>query len=188
MELYNLLVRPDAAFELRWHRDDVPAEATVEEEERVLCAEREGEERVYSHAQWNLALFEDESLIVVPGSHRRARTKDEREAGPYETKLEGMKVVKLKAGDAVFYDNNILHRGVYNPDRERCTLHGSMSRKGFGDRRARNVLQHGIGEWVDKCDFSILGEGKQRETAEGMRRLLVEMGRGNKDVGFSQKD
>lgn len=36
MELYNVLVRPDKDFELRWHRDDIPATATKEEEEGEL--------------------------------------------------------------------------------------------------------------------------------------------------------
>lgn len=34
MELYNLLVRPDADFELRWHRDDVRCETF----QRISCA------------------------------------------------------------------------------------------------------------------------------------------------------
>jgi hypothetical protein len=32
MELYNLLVTPDEDFELRWHRDDIPSTASVDEE------------------------------------------------------------------------------------------------------------------------------------------------------------
>lgn len=72
-------------------------------------------------------------------------------------------VVKLKAGDAVFYDNNILHRGVYASGRERMTLHESLERSGE-ENRARNVLQHEIGEWVERCDFSNMDEciGKRR--------------------------
>lgn len=159
MELYNLLIRPDRSFELRWHRDDLPASASVQEEEIALCQEQEGMERVYTHAQWNMALWDDNSLIVIPGSHRRARTDVERDAGLFKKNLPGMKIVELKKGDVVFYDNNILHRGVYDPMKERCTLHGSMSRKGFGKSRARNVLQHGVGEWVGKVDFSDLDPG-----------------------------
>ncbi len=103
MELCNMLVRPGAPFELRWHRDDIPPEASAAEEEERLA------EPAW-HAQWNVALYDDDSLIVVPGSHRRARTDVERNADPYEATLPGMRRVELKAGDAVFYDNNILHR------------------------------------------------------------------------------
>ncbi|TVY71296.1 hypothetical protein LSUE1_G005803, partial [Lachnellula suecica] len=119
LELFNLLVRPDEDFELVWHRDDIPASATPEEE-----LERLG--KPSWHAQWNLALYDDESLIVVPGSHVRARTEKERKAGPKEVGLPGEMRVKMRAGDVVFYNNNILHRGAYESARERMTLHGSM--------------------------------------------------------------
>ena len=113
MELFNLLVRPDHDFALRWHRDDIPATATEEEEEERLGVKRKpGNEhrsanvetrvnvdnaaqdkiREYAHAQWNLALEKDSSLIVVPGSHVRARTKEEFAADPFAEKLHGMQV------------------------------------------------------------------------------------------------
>lgn len=83
MELFNLLVAPETIdFELRWHRDDIPNTATPEEEQARLeeCQAGGGQ----SHAQYNLALCTDSSLIVVPGSHRRVRTEVERAADPYE--------------------------------------------------------------------------------------------------------
>ncbi|KAJ5945597.1 Phytanoyl-CoA dioxygenase [Penicillium verhagenii] len=83
MELFNLLVAPETKdFELRWHRDDIPETATAEEELAQLAAKSPGGRQ--SHAQYNLALCPDASLIVVPGSHRRARTEIERNAEPYE--------------------------------------------------------------------------------------------------------
>jgi len=183
MELYNLLVRPDEDFSLRWHRDDIPPTASSSEEEEILGKEMR-------HAQWNLALFDDESLIVVPGSHRRARTETERVTGPFE-EMEGQVVVRMKAGDVVFYNNNILHRGVYSSEKQRMTLHGSMGVVGEDKARARNVLQHGIGGWVGECDFSGL-EGtvedeKIAAVAERMKQALMEMGR-DSNVGFSQPD
>jgi hypothetical protein len=187
MELYNLLVRPDADFELRWHRDDIPPDATREEEERRLLFGRT-RSRAYAHTQWNLALFEDESLLVVPGSHRRARTDEERNAAPYERMLPGMMRVNLEPGDAVFYDNNILHRGVYLAEKERMTLHGSIGRTGFGDERSRNVLQHGIGTWVERCDLSHLDE-PLRSRALRMKGHLLQLGStGAGKVEYSQQD
>jgi hypothetical protein len=177
LELFNLLVRPDRDFELVWHRDDIPATATAEEEIERL------KEPAW-HAQWNLALYDDDSLIAVPGSHVRARTERERTAGPHEEGLPGEMRVKMKAGDVVFYNNNILHRGKYDIAKERMTLHGSMGHVGGSRLRARNVLQHGVGEWVEDVDFSGL-EGNQRERAEGMRRRLVKMGTESGPVGYS---
>lgn len=181
MELYNLLVRPSSDFQLRWHRDDIPPSASAEEEEKRL------REPAW-HAQWNLALYVDRSLVVVPGSHRRARTDREREADAYERDMPGQLVVELNAGDVVFYDNNILHRGVYDSNKERATLHGSIGHVAGGNARARNVLQHGTAEWVERCRFGDLEAG-QRQRAEMIRQKLVDMGRleGVK-VGFSQED
>ena len=178
LELFNLLIRPDRDFELKWHRDDIPPTATPEEEVERL------REPAW-HAQWNLALYDDESLIVVPGSHVRARTEAERNADPYAKGIPGEIKVRMKAGDVVFYNNNILHRGAYLSGVERMTLHGSMGHVGGSKLRARNVLQHGIGEWVERVDLSGL-QGKERERAEGMRRRLVKLGTDNEgDVGFS---
>jgi hypothetical protein len=213
MELFNLLVSPTGgkAFALRWHRDDIDIskeELSAGEEERLIEEASPGGRQM--HAQYNIALYEDSSLVVVPGSHRRARTSGERMVGPYEEDMPGAKVVRLGEGDAVFYDSNILHRGVYRGIKgdgsavevQRYTLHGSVGLKeegqdrGDGDgtvdgrkarARARVVLQHGVGEWAGSQGFErYFGEGSERveERAEGMRKRLVEMGRGEA-VGFS---
>ncbi|KAH9885497.1 hypothetical protein F4778DRAFT_504360 [Xylariomycetidae sp. FL2044] len=233
MELLNMLVAPDTDFELRWHRDDIPAEATAEEEEVALGLvdlvppdEKENEKRKgkmekrkrYWHTQYNIALHDaDTSLVVIPGSHARARTEAERDPkNAFADTLPGMRTVRLDAGDAVFYDNNIVHRGVYKGrvsssgggERERLSLHGSVGHVGGGGSRARNVLQHGVGEWVGRCDFSGLGlgldgedgkgegEGEEeeekkkriervRKRAEGMRDRLVKLGERSGEVGYS---
>jgi hypothetical protein len=189
MELFNMLVSPgqNQDFELCWHRDDVRPDVTPDEEQRLLDEKSPGGRQL--HAQYNIALFEDSSLIVVPGSHRRIRTEVERNAAPHEPNLPGQLVVEMKPGDVVFYDSNILHRGVYKGIDEtqelgRMTLHGSVGLAGHGNERARQVLQHGVGAWVgsEKAKFSIEGEKGRR--AEEMRRRLVEMGSGQ-GLGFS---
>lgn len=183
MELYNLLIRPDADFALRWHRDDIPPQVSAAEEEDRLSAP-------ICHAQWNLALYDDRSLVVVPGSHVRARTDAERSADPFEDDMPGQIAVKMKAGDIIFYNNNILHRGVYSCKTERATLHGSMGVVGADRARSRNVLQHGV-DWIDRCDFSNLSGDFDGHSvgriADGMKVRLVAMGTG-KDVGYSQSD
>ncbi|KAI0019157.1 phytanoyl-CoA dioxygenase family protein [Xylariomycetidae sp. FL0641] len=198
MELYNLLVDPPTPFALRWHRDDVPADATPAQEAQRLGLttgpDRPGETQPLAartppayHAQWNLALYPDASLVVVPGSHARVRTATERGADPSAPPaLPGQLVVHLDPGDAVFYDNNILHRGVYAAGAPRASLHGSVGHVDAGARRARNVLQHGVGAWVDRCEFAALGDERLRRRAEGMRARLLDLGRrAGGDVGFS---
>ncbi|KAI1172086.1 phytanoyl-dioxygenase family protein [Nemania sp. FL0916] len=210
LELYNMLVRPESDFELEWHRDDVPSTATPEQEAKKLgikpppaaSSSINGEsesngmkgngngsvsnKKRYWNTQWNLALFPDDSLIVVPGSHIRVRTQAERAASPREAHMPNQLVVRLEPGDVVFYDNNILHRGVYRANKERMSLHGSVGHAGGGRFRATNVLQHGIGKWVDRCDFSALDGGEERRRrAEGMRARLVKLGRESGDVGYS---
>lgn len=189
MELFNMLVAPETKnFELRWHRDDIPETATAEEETRLLNAKSPGGKQ--SHAQYNLALCPDASLVVVPGSHRRVRTDTERNAAPYEPTLPDQLVVQLNPGDCVFYDSNILHRGVYQCKPEggeetRLTVHGSVGLKGTGSDedkkvRATAVLQHGVGAWVHRDDAAF-GLG---EKPEKMRANLVAMGTGE-GVGYS---
>lgn len=191
MELFNLLVAPETKdFELRWHRDDISEHATAEEEVVQLAARAPGGRQ--SHCQYNLALCPDSSLIVVPGTHGRARTQTERDADPFEEYLPGQLVVQLGVGDAVFYNSNILHRGVYKGKSEggeetRLTLHGSIGLKPEGGEedekkkvRATAVLQHGVGAWVHREDAGF-GLG---ERAEKMRANLVAMGTGE-GIGFS---
>ena len=100
MELFNLLVSPadKQDFELCWHRDDVRPDVSSDEEARLL--KEKSPEGGQLHAQYNIALFDDASLIVVPGSHRRIRTQIERDADLYEADLPGQLLVELKCGDA----------------------------------------------------------------------------------------
>ncbi|QUC16279.1 uncharacterized protein UV8b_00520 [Ustilaginoidea virens] len=178
MELFNMLVRPDGGdFELRWHRDDIPAEATAEEEMARL-------RRPAFHAQYNLALWEDESLVLVPGSHKRPRTDAERHADPFDRALPGQVAVRLGPGDVAFYNNNILHRGVYDSAKDRVTLHGSVGHAAGGELRARNVLQHGVGRFVARVDLSTLGD-EERRRADEMRARLVRLGGQSGAVGYS---
>ena len=187
MELFNLLVSPseNRDFELAWHRDDIKPETNPEEEQRIL--QEKSPNGCQLHAQYNIALFDDASLIVVPGSHKRVRTPEERNADAYEPNMPGQLVVELKPGDTVFYNSNILHRGTYkgvdtSKELGRMTLHGSVGLLGHGDARGRQVLQHAVGQWIDNAKFEI--EGARGERAEAMRQRLIAMGKGD-DLGYS---
>ena len=200
MELLNLLIAPTIKdFALRWHRDDIPTPPTLTPEDELAQLHlKSPPDRPQSHAQYNIALYRDSSLIVVPGSHRRARTEEERNADPFEDNMPGQKVVTMEPGDAVFYDSNIFHRGVYKgtpvpkfAEEEvegiRMTIHGSVGlaepshEDGTKGKRATAVLQHGVGAWVKREDAAFKNLGPR---AEAMRRRLIEMGSGE-GVGFS---
>ena len=120
--------------------------------------------------QWNTALYDDSCLIVVPGSHKRPRTKEERDAvlsGDHRGFIPGYGNVtlnnnpngsrqinvKLEAGQTVFYNNNIVHRAEYGTSPQRATLHGSMGTVVGGSLRAKNILQHRL-EWIKEMECS----------------------------------
>ena len=140
LELVNMLVNPTMAnFALSWHRDMI-ANSVSEEEEAKALQEGAGEQ---SGVQWNTALFDDECFVFVSGSHTRVRNAVEREvtlSTPYEH-LPKEVTLKLKAGQTAFYNPNLLHRGLYNTEVERATLHCSMGAPCLGGAtRAANVV------------------------------------------------
>lgn len=146
MELFNMLINPLTDFGLQWNRDYIKPDTTAEEEAEQLL------QHPYAGTQFNMALTNDECLIVVPGSHKRVRTDEEREITTSEDAkqvIPGQITVKLNPGDVVFYNSNILHRAQYFSSQERLTLHGSYGHKNFGHFRAKGVLQHGVGHWVN---------------------------------------
>ena len=77
------------------------------------------------YLQWNLPLYDDSYLHVIPGSHLRrnneAESRKERRMGVVP--LPGEITVDLKAGDGVVYINGILHSATPNGDEKRRTLH-----------------------------------------------------------------
>jgi hypothetical protein len=72
IELFNLLVNPShTAFALPWHRDDVRLSASTEEEQASLAKRQWG-------IQWNTALLDDNCLFVVPGTHSKILSEEQR--------------------------------------------------------------------------------------------------------------
>ncbi|KAF3088825.1 hypothetical protein TWF594_005184 [Orbilia oligospora] len=147
LELFNLLINPHTTpFSLPYHRDTIPAATLPEEEAKLLTRPRTG-------TQYNLALYDDACLIVVPGSHKRPKTDEEittlkeNEKAPLKDEIR----VVLKPNQAVFYENDILHRAEYDT-KKRVTLHGSLGKEGQVER-ARMVLQHGV-EYLKENSFA----------------------------------
>lgn len=79
--------------------------------------------------QWNIPLYDDKVLWVVPGSHRRINTEEEDRqllANP-RVPLPGGIPVALNAGDGVVYILPIMHWGSNYSATLRRTIHGGYS-------------------------------------------------------------
>ncbi|WP_298237050.1 phytanoyl-CoA dioxygenase family protein [uncultured Algibacter sp.] len=113
------------SYSLGWHRDviQIPEEDI---QDWLFSAER-----FHNSVQINLPLVDESSLWIVPKSHNRPNTKEENEAfcgskhyAPIGVKMPGAIPVNLKAGQAVLYNNNLIHRGYTETMKvPRRTLH-----------------------------------------------------------------
>ena len=108
----------------RWHRDfsaehGAPMQGYADD---IL----EGGAR---YVQWNMALYDDEVLYVVPGSHVRLNTPEENAqlAMDDSVPLPGAVQAKLRAGDAVVYILPLLHWASDYSTKFRRTVHGGFS-------------------------------------------------------------
>ncbi|KAF8915054.1 hypothetical protein CPB85DRAFT_1375230 [Mucidula mucida] len=179
MELFNLLINPTSHdFALRWHRDDVKGDATLDEEEKALT--------LWHHGMARRALYDDSCLYVVPGTHKVTRTPEQRslsttmDAPGNPLDMPGAIAVALKPGETVFYNSNILHVGTYSAKHKRATLHASMGDARGGSVRARNVLQHGL-NWMKEEPF----RNTLTEKGKTMLDRLIEMQQNAGEVGYS---
>ena len=108
----------------RWHRDlhpidTAPLQGYIDD---IL----EGGPR---YVQWNISLYDDSVLWVVPGSHLRLNTSEENEvmlADPRCPLPNGVQT-HLEAGDGVVYILPILHWGSNYSPKMRRTVHGGFS-------------------------------------------------------------
>ena len=81
------------------------------------------------YVQWNVCLYDDDVLWVIPGSHLRLNTAEEDRqllADP-KVPLPGGVQTRLSAGDGVVYILPILHWGSNYSARIRRTIHGGFS-------------------------------------------------------------
>jgi len=81
------------------------------------------------YIQWNIPLYDDNVLWVIPGSHLRRNTEPENRAMGANPRLPvpGWVQTNLKAGDGVVYILPILHWGSNYSPRTRRTIHGGFS-------------------------------------------------------------
>jgi hypothetical protein len=104
-----------------WHRDSQFLFMNEPERRRALNASPS------ACVQWNVPLYDDACLMVVPGSLGRENTPTEQsvlDAGG-AGEMPGAITVTLPAGTGVVYDPFQIHRGLYRPDSPRATLHFS---------------------------------------------------------------
>ncbi len=81
------------------------------------------------YVQWNLPLYDDNVLWVVPGSHARLNTAEENAAlnSDARTPVPGAVQTHLAAGDGVAYILPLLHWGSRYNARMRRTIHGGFA-------------------------------------------------------------
>ncbi|MCY4412491.1 MAG: phytanoyl-CoA dioxygenase family protein [Caldilineaceae bacterium] len=81
------------------------------------------------YIQWNLPLYDDSVLWVVPGSHARLNTAEENAAlnSDARTPVPGAVQTHLTAGDGVAYILPLLHWGSRYNAKMRRTIHGGFS-------------------------------------------------------------
>ena len=103
-----------------WHRDTSPdGDVPLEGVQQDMLSNGPG------YVQWNIPMYDDNVLWVVPGSNREPTTPDQlaqlrkdRLAPP-----PGGIPVELKAGDGVVYVNHMLHSGANYGTTLRRTIH-----------------------------------------------------------------
>ena len=113
---------------MRWHRDIGPGEPAPLRG-MISNMEHHGP----SYLQWNIALYDDNVLWIVPGSHRQTNTDqvNHQLAEDPSVPLPGSIPVELKAGDGVVYTHLLLHWGSYYSSKMRRTLHPGYRPFGF---------------------------------------------------------
>ena len=108
----------------KWHRDIGPLEVAP-----LWLLQEELAETGPRYLQWNLPLYDDDVLWVVPGSHRRLNTpeEDRQLAEDPRSPLPGGMRVELKAGDGLIYYHSMLHWGSNYSPKLRRTVHGGIA-------------------------------------------------------------
>ncbi|CAN5152100.1 hypothetical protein BH23BAC1_BH23BAC1_41250 [soil metagenome] len=107
-----LAANEGTSYSLGWHRDVI--QIPEDEIKDWLFSP----ERHHNSVQINLPLVDENSLWVVPGSHNRPNTPEEdlvfqgsKHYAPIGAEMPEGIPVPLKAGQAVLYNNNLIHRG-----------------------------------------------------------------------------
>ncbi|NKB68279.1 MAG: hypothetical protein GKR89_14550 [Candidatus Latescibacteria bacterium] len=108
-----------------WHRDFSPSLTCP-----LMAYADDIVETGPRYVQWNIPLYDDDVLWVVPGSHLRPNTPAENASMRRDLRVPvpGGVQTHLRAGDGVAYILPILHWGSNYSPRTRRTIHGGFAR------------------------------------------------------------
>lgn len=151
-----------------WHRDIHPVDMAPLD---ALTADvMESGPR---YTQWNVPLYDDSVLWVIPGSHRRRNTAQENaellkdRAGP----VTGGMPVELNAGDGVVYINYLNHTGSNYTTKKRRTLHGGHAI--YGTYAELGFLEN-LAPWAAERFTSFAARGKRmKDATEAALRAVI---------------
>ena len=140
----------------KWHRDIHPADMAP-----LGALQAEMIDNGPRYVQWNIPLYDDNVLWVVPGSHRRLNTdqEDRQLLADPRVPLDNGLQVELNAGDGVAYTNYLIHWGSNYTAKLRRTIHGG----------------HSIFPYFDDISFTEYLSASARETFERWDRRSAKL-------------
>ena len=152
----------------RWHRDVHPLDTAPLQgyvDDIIEAGPR--------YVQWNLSLYDDDVLWVMPGSHLRLNTPDENDrlqADP-RVPLPGGVQTHLEAGDGVAYILPILHWASNYSNKMRRIIHGGFSNFTFYEdpQFSNHLSPHARGEFERWAKRSAV---MQNETESALRACI----------------
>ena len=152
-----------------WHRDIHPVDMAPLD---ALTADLM--ENGPRYTQWNVPLYDDSVLWVIPESHRRRNTEQENaellkdRAAP----VTGGIPVELNAGDGVIYINYLNHTGSNYTTKKRRTLHGGHAI--YGTYPETGFVES-LAPWARERfeSYAARGERMQDATEEALRAIIA---------------
>jgi hypothetical protein len=135
----GLLTNPyQVDFDLMWHRDVLkltPADFPADQTPPAARA------RQTRKLRWSHALADEANLRLIPGSHRRWATPEEQHAldNHLTADLPDQRIIEVKAGQTVFYDERIIHRALTRKEHTRFSLFGTWARYSADEPRANPI-------------------------------------------------
>ncbi len=152
-----------------WHRDIHPVDMAPLD---ALTADLM--ENGPRYTQWNVPLYDDSVLWVIPESHRRRNTEQENaellkdRAAP----VTGGIPVELNAGDGVIYINYLNHTGSNYTTKKRRTLHGGHAI--YGTYPETGFVES-LAPWARERfeSYAARGERMKDATEEALRAVIA---------------
>ena len=152
-----------------WHRDVHPVDMAPMD---ALAADLM--ENGPRYTQWNVPMYDDSVLWIVPGSHRRRNTEQENAEllDDRKTSVTGGIPVELNAGDGVIYINFLIHMGSNYTTKTRRTLHGGHAV--FGNNPELDFTES-LAPWARKRFEASAGRiERMKDVTESTLRAVID--------------